>query len=210
MPHRDWFSEPSFIIFLGGPACSGFLLLFPALYLLPQAETFILLIIFPSKSRSVSEPRRRWGFVFRTRWGGCFGAQHGSLHEQAKPSRGAVVFSYLLSFETSKCRHQCCTTCKKSFPSPNVAHDTPYRHPPIHHRWQVAKLNWHQNFPKYIISPQARRDEPTLLFTCSFCAFWSTDWKRYAFQLQVNQMEQMRASCLVCEKWGGRANTRAF
>lgn len=88
--------------------------------------------------------------------------------------RAGVLLSFLISYplrHLCKCRHQCCATCKKSFPSPNVAHDTPYRLPPIQHRWQVAKLNWHQNFPKYIISPQARRDEPTLLFTCSFCAF---------------------------------------
>lgn len=60
-----------------------------------------------------------------------------------------------------------CCTCNASL-SPNVVHSPPWRHPLIQHRWQVAKLNWRQNFPKYIITPQAWQGEPSVLFKCSF------------------------------------------
>lgn len=52
--------------------------------------------------------------------------------------------------------------------SPNVVHHPPLRHPRIQRRWQVAKLNWRQNFPKYIVTPQAWQGEPSVLFKCSF------------------------------------------
>lgn len=133
-------------------------------------ETSILLILFSPSSWSVSELRKRWCFVFRTCWGGCFRAQHGGLHEWNEPSRGAAVFPTLIYYPFRQIKGTSVVLLvRRAPPPPNVVHDSPYRHPPFQHRWQVAKLNWHQNFPKYIISPQARRDEPTVLFTCSFC-----------------------------------------
>lgn len=108
---------------------------------------------------------------------------------------GAVLFSYLLSFQTDKWHQHCANT---SSPSPNVVHNTPYRHPPIQHRWQVAKLNWHQNFPKYIISPQAWLGEPTVQFTCSFCLSAINRLKEVCFSIRSlqNRANEGVLSCL--------------
>lgn len=161
----------------------SFLLLLPALYLLTQMETSILLTQFSSKSQSVLETRRPGGFVFRTFWGGSSKAHHaGGATLTGRAEQGCCcVFSNLLSSQTDKWHQPCAHT---SSPSPNVVHNTPYRHRPIQTRWQVAKLNWHQNFPKYIISPQAWLGEPTVLFTCSFCLSAINRLKEVCFSIR--------------------------
>ena len=60
--------------------------------------------------------------------------------------------------------------------SPNVVHNPPLRHSLIQRRWQVAIINWQQNFTKYIITPQAWQDEPPVLFRRSFLSYpvWRT------------------------------------
>lgn len=174
----------------------SFLLLLSALYLLTQMETSILLTQFSSKSQSVLETRRGWCFVSRTCWGSSCGAQHGGATWTGGAEQGCCcLFSYLLSFQTDKWHQHCANT---SSPAPNVVHNTPYRHPPIQHRWQVAKLNWHQNFPKYIISPQAWLGEPTVQFTCSFCLSAINRLKEVRFSIRSSQNEANEGvlSCL--------------
>lgn len=120
----------------------------------------------------------------------------GGLHERDELSGGAVLlFSYLLSFQTDNWHKHCAST---SSPSPNVVHNTPYRHLPIQHRWQVAKLNWHRNFPKYISSPQAWLGEQTVQFTCSFCLSPINRLKEVRFSIRSlqNRANEGVLSCL--------------